>query len=377
MPDNFTKVTTKGYGQRIMESVGGVVIGLALFFGSFGVLFWNEGRADMSEIAKEAEVISSDTVDASKNGMFVSVSGEIMGSEDIGDGMYLKPGAYLLVKRTAEAYAWVEETASKTQTNTGGSETTTTTYTYKKEWVTVAPDSSAFEYPEGHENAPQTQENGEYRPLTMSVGAYSFDGQKVNIAGGDTLSLTAAMVNLPRGSAVQGSYLYLNGADPAAPAVGDERVSFSTLKEGFLGTVFAKVQGSELVQYLTDKEGHPFFSVFEGGHDEALATMHGEYNTILWIMRFVGFLMMWFGLQAILGPLSTVLDILPFLGGASRAVVGGVAFLIALVISAVTIIVSAILHSIIALIVVAALIIGAILFFKSRKKAAASAPVMK
>lgn len=366
MPDNFTKITTKSYGRRIMESVGGVVVGIALFFGSFGVLFWNEGRIDMSEMAKKAEVISSDTVDASKNGMFVAVSEKIMGSEDIGDDMYLKPGAYLLVNRTAEAYAWVEETESKTQANTGGSETTTMTYTYKKEWVSAAPDSSSFEYPESHENYTQTQEDGEYRPTTMSVGAYTFDGQTVDISGGDSLSLTAAMVNLPRGSAIQGSYIYLDGADPTAPVVGDERVSFSVLKEGFSGTVFGEVDGAELIRY-TDEDGNTLFRVFEGGHNEALATMHGEYSMMLWIMRLVGFLMMWFGMQVVIAPLSVFLDILPFLGGASRAVVGGVTFLIALVLSAVTIVVSAILHSIVALIVVAALVVGAVLFLKSRK----------
>lgn len=366
MPDNFTKITTKSYGRRIMESVGRVVVGIALFFGSFGVLFWNEGRIDMSEIAKKAEVISSDTVDASKNGMFVAVSEKIMGSEDIGDDMYLKPGAYLLVNRSAEAYAWVEETESKTQANTGGSETTTMTYTYKKEWVSAAPDSSSFEYPESHENYTQTQEDGEYRPTTMSVGAYTLDGQTVDISGGDDLSLTAAMVNLPRGSAIQGSHIYLDGADPTAPAVGDERVSFSVLKEGFSGTVFGEVDGAELVRY-TDEDGNTLFRVFEGGHDEALATMHGEYSIMLWIMRLVGFLMMWFGMQVVIAPLSVFLDILPFLGGASRAVTGGVTFLIALVLSTVTIIVSVILHSIVALIVVAALVIGAVLFLKSRK----------
>lgn len=376
MPDNFTKVTTKGYGQRIMESIGGVVMGVVLFFGSFGVLFWNEGRVDMSDIAKEAEIVSSDTVDASKDGMFVSASGKILGSEDIGDGMYLKPGAYLLVNRSAEAYAWVEEEESKTQTNTGGSETTTTTYNYKKDWVSTAPDSSSFEYPEGHENYTQTQEDGEYRPSTMSVGAYTFDGQTVDISGGDDLSLTAAMVTLPRGSAIQGSYIYLDGADPAAPVVGDERVSFSTLKEGFSGTVFAETDGAELVRY-TDEDGNTLFRVFEGGHDEALATMHGEYSMMLWIMRLVGFLMMWFGMQAVIAPLSVFLDILPFLGGASRAVTGGVTFLIALVLSAVTIVISAILHSIVALIVVAALIIGGIMFLRSRKKTAVSAPMTK
>lgn len=371
MPDSFTKVTTKGYGQRVGESIAGVLLGVVLFFGSFGVLFWNEGRVDLSDIAKKAEIIPAASVDATKDGAFVSVSGKIMGSEDIGDGTYLKPGAYLMVSRTAEMYAWEEEQHSDSQTNTGGSETTTTTYTYKKEWTSNVANSSSFEYPEGHQNPSELSvESMEYRPTTMSVGAYTLDGQSVDIPEGKDLSLTAAMVNLPRGAAVQGSYIYLDGADPASPMVGDERVSFTVMNEGISGTVFGEVAGSEIVRY-TDEDGNSLFRVFDGGHDEALATMHGEYTTMLWVMRLVGFLMMWFGMQLVAGPLSTVLDVLPFLGSTSRAVVGGATFVVALVLSVVTIIISAILHSIVALIVVAALVIGVVLFLKSKKTATA------
>jgi hypothetical protein len=376
MPDSFTKVTTAGYGQRIGQSVVGVLVGAALFFGSFGVLFWNEGRIDFSDIAKDAEVISSEIVDATKDGMFVSVSGKIMGSEDIGDGTYLKPGQYLLVNRTTEMYAWDEDEESESHTNTGGSETTTTTYTYDKEWTDNPADSSSFEYPDGHQNPAQTQRNGEYRPETMSVGAYVLNGQTVDISGGEDLSLTAAMVNLPRGASVQGTHMYVDGADAASPMVGDERVSFTVLSEGFSGTVFGKVDGSELVRYANE-EGDTLFRVFEGGHEEALVTMHGEYTVMLWIIRLLGFLMMWFGLQAVAGPLSTALDVLPFLGSTSRFIVGAASFVIALVLSAITIIISAILHSLIALVVVGVVIIGVLIYLKSKKKAAPAMPTAR
>lgn len=367
MPDTFTKVTTKGYGQRMLESIGGVVLGIALFFGSFGVLFFNEGRVDLSDVAKRAEVVSSDALNASQNGKFVAVSGEIMGSEDIGDSQYLKSGPYVRVERFAEMYAWVEEKETKTQKNTGGSETTTTTYNYKKEWTKYVKDSSTFEYAEDHQNPVQTEEYGEYRPENISVGVYTLSGQAVDLPAGESLSLTAAMVNLPQGSTVQGNNAYLRGADPSNPEIGDERISFSVVKEGFEGTVFGEAQGGKLVRY-TDEDGNTLFRIFEGGKAEALATLHGEYAFMLWLFRLIGFLMMWFGLQAVLGPLSTMFDILPFLGGLSRAAVGGVTLLIALVLSAVTIVISAVVHSIVALIIVAALVLGAIFFLRSRKK---------
>lgn len=370
MTDSFTKTVTTEYRTRIGQSVARALMGVVLFFGSFGVLFWNEGRIDLSDIAKHAEVVSSETVDATKDGMFVSVSGEIMGSEDIGDGAYLKPGAYLLVNRTAEIYAWNENKKSDSRTSADGSETTTATYTYDKEWTDNPADSSSFEYPEGHQNPIQTQESGEYRPEAMSVGAYVLNGQTVDISGGEDLSLTAAMVNLPRGASVQGTYIYLDGADAALPIIGDERISFTVLNEGFSGTVFGKVNGSELVRYSNEKGG-TLFRIFEGDHEEALRAMRGEYEATLWGVRFLGFFMMWFGLQGVAKPLSTVLDILPFLGSTSRFIVGAASFVFALIFSTLTIAISAVLHSLIALVGVGVVIIGVLLYLKSKKTASA------
>ena len=372
MPDVFTKVTTKSYGKRLTESVGGVVLGVALFFGSFGMLYWNEGRVDLSDVAKKAEITASSTVDATKNGHFVSISGKVLGSEDIGDGLFLKPGAYLSVQRTAEVYAWVEDEETKTETNTGGSETNTTTYTYKKEWVALADDSSQFQYPEGHINSQNrtVQNESTYAP-TITLGAYAVNGTTVDLPSGTELSLTPALVTLPQGAALSGSYLYVKNADPASPEVGDERVSFTVLKEGFDGTAFGKAEGSEILSY-TDEDGNTLFRIFTGGHAEALTQLHGEYTFTLWLLRLIGFLMMWFGMQMVIGPLSTLLDILPFLGGASRMVTGAITFVIALALSLVTIVISAILHSILALIVVGLLVIGGVMFLKTRKKSLVS-----
>ena len=45
MVDEFTEVTTKGWLERIGESIKGVVAGLVLFLGAFPLLWWNEGRS--------------------------------------------------------------------------------------------------------------------------------------------------------------------------------------------------------------------------------------------------------------------------------------------------------------------------------------------
>lgn len=372
-------VTTKGYFQRIMESVGGVLLGIVLFFASFGVLYWNEGRIDLSKIAKKAEVVSAEQIDASKNGVFASISGAVTSEGMLGDGLYLVPGNYLSISRIAEIYAWEEESKSETKTNTGGSETTTTTYTYKKDWTTNPQDSSDFQEVAGHENKTQTQTDASMQVESVKVGVWAVDGGEVDLPGGDPLTLNAERVTLPAGAKISGEYIYLNGADPALPDVGDERVKYSALMPGFDGTIFGEVEGaSGKVAPYTDKDGNGFYRIFEGGRDEALATMHGEYVMMLWIFRLVGFMMMWIGLGMVFGPISVLLDILPIFGQLSRTLIGGVTLLVAAVLSVVTIIVSMILHSIVALIIVVLLIIGGILgglYWYKNNKMKPAAPV--
>jgi hypothetical protein len=355
-------VTTTGYFQRIMQSVGGVLLGIVLFFSSFGVLFWNEGRVDLSKIAKKAEVVSAGQVDANKNGVFASVSGEVTTDSTLGDGLYLAPGMYLSISRIAEIYAWEEDSKSETTTNTGGSETTTTTYTYEKAWTSDPQDSSEFQEVTGHENQVQTQTETSLQTESINVGAWAVDGRSVDLPGGEQLTLNEERVTLPAGAQISGGYVYLNGADPALPAIGDERVKYTALMPGFDGTIFGEVDGTngQIARY-TDKNGNAFYRIFEGGRDEALATMHGEYVMALWIFRFVGFLMMWIGLSMVFGPISALLDILPIFGRLSRTLIGGVTFLIAGLLSIVTILVSMILHSLVALIIVVLLIIGGII----------------
>jgi len=60
--------------------------------------------------------------------------------------------------------------------------------------------------------------------------------------------------------------------------------------------------------------------------------------------------MMWGGMMLVLGPISTLLDILPILGSISGFFIALATFLIALILSVITILVSMIFHNIIALI---------------------------
>lgn len=103
--------------------------------------------------------------------------------------------------------------------------------------------------------------------------------------------------------------------------------------------------------------------------------MHSEYTSSVWLLRLLGFILMWLGLAMLLGPVSVLLDILPIAGTISRSFIGIATFLIALAFSIVTIIISMIVHSLLALIIaIIVVVVAAILIMKLSKKKPQAAP---
>jgi len=358
MPDKFTETKTIGLGSRVGSSVKNVFAGLLMFVASFGVLYWNEGRIDLSSVANQAVEISSEVAntDTSLNGKLVSLTGNVTTTETLGDDWLLLPGSYIGVERVAEMYAWVEKTEEKEQSNLGGSQTVETTYSYVKEWKTDPANSSSFKYSEGHVNPTMSSKGGEYVVDDAKVGVYSIDPGKIDLPEYSDLTLEPEMLSLEGSKATLANdqYIYLayaTGSSLNSPTVGDVRISYKVLEPSFDGTVFGKLKNSQIDPYF-DKDQNELYRLFTGTRDEAIATLHGEFVMMLWLMRALGFLLMWVGLTALFGPFTTLLDIIPILGSLGRGVVGAVMFVVALVLAAITIVVSMIIHNIVALIIV-------------------------
>ena len=53
MPDELVSVTSQGWGERLKNSLAGIVIGLILGVVAFPVLFLNEGRAVKRQIVNQ------------------------------------------------------------------------------------------------------------------------------------------------------------------------------------------------------------------------------------------------------------------------------------------------------------------------------------
>lgn len=339
MKDVYTKVTRRGLGSRTKGGCTGVVAGIVFFIASFGVLYWNEGRVDMSSIAKNALPIAVESIgNTEAEGQLVSGYGELVTSENIGDDLYLKPGNYLALQRKAEIYAWVETEHNDTQKNTGGSETTTTTYTYETQWVEDVQNSSSYEYPVGHENPAKTIQSSIKKAANANIGAYAVKMDSLTLPDFSPVSLSAENTALKDKAVIADTtYIFVGKSSLAAPQVGDMRVSYYGLSSGFEGSVFAKKDGSTLFPYI-DKDGNKLYRMMKGTMEEGVSQMHSEYLMGIWSFRIGGFLMMWIGLMLLFGPISIILDILPIAGTISRSVIGAMTFVVSLALSLVTII---------------------------------------
>jgi hypothetical protein len=139
------------------------------------------------------------------------------------------------------------------------------------------------------------------------------------------------------------------------------------MRDNTNATVFGKLDGDTVGAYYDD--GTKLHYLFPGTRDAALANMHQEYVIALWAVRALGFILMWLGLMMILGPISVLLDVLPIMGKVSRSAVGIVTFLVALVLSVVTMLVSKLLHNPIAVMAVVVIVVAAgVYYFKKHRK---------
>ncbi|HUD19310.1 MAG TPA: TMEM43 family protein [Patescibacteria group bacterium] len=350
MPDQIVETSTTGWLQRILNSFLGILIGLLLFVGSFVLLYWNEGHFDLSKDAKKAvQVTATQSPDAGLNGKLIAATGPVTSTETLGDGLYLKPIHMLALTRKAEIFEWNESQQSSSKTNIGGSNTTTTTYTYALDWTDTPHDSSEFKNPAGHQNPKKTIEDTTLRVKSAQIGNYVLDMQTIDLPSFSPIPLDQnnTIVEVP--TTVSPDYVYTGHGTLAAPQLGDMRVSYTGLADNTTLTAMGS-QDNTMISSYYDAGGHKLYRLFEGSLGNAVATLHKEYQLWVWIFRGVGFLLMWIGLMLFFGPISVILDVLPVFGGISRGAIGFLTFLLSVVLSGVTIVVSILLHSIIFLI---------------------------
>jgi len=318
--------------------LGAVIFGIVLFFASFAVLYHNEGRFDFSILAKKAVIVNPAFVDSSQNTKLVAVTGTMNSNEIVGD-TYLKRGKYIAVKRLTEMYSWKEEKHSDNNNNNNNNNSNDVYYTYSKVW-TQSPDTTSDNQ---HYNPPKEIENTENRVNNAKIGAYYISMPEVQLSNYSPLTLNRKNIILTNGVMFYDAFLYKGRGTLYSPQIGDIRIKYQAVLPNTLSTVLGMLANGKIITF-TDYKGHSLFRVFRGTKESAVETLHNEYTVILWVLRAVGFIMMFFGLTAIISPLIQVLNFVPLLGDLTSMGLSAICLAVSCVLTLLTIILSKIVH---------------------------------
>jgi hypothetical protein len=346
MSDRYVEVSHQSWFGRLGGAFKGILVGLVLFAVAFPLLFWNEGRAvkrfkTLKEGGGIVVSVPADRVDAANAGKLVHVTGKADTTATLADPVFGVSAPALKLRRTVEMYQWEEDTQSKTEKKTGGGSETVKTYTYQKTWSEHAIQSADFKKPQEHENPGAfPYESALLTADTVTLGAFTLSPSLVGRIGNfEPLPVGAdsLLPEMPKGKAVLHNAGFYVGANPAEPKVGDLRIKFAVARPTEV-SVIAKQAGETFEPYVTSVGGT--IELLELGVQPAAAMIQKaqESNRILtWLLRLAGFLLMLIGLNVIFKPLSVLADVLPFLGSLVGAGMGLIAFLLAAMLSLVTV----------------------------------------
>ncbi|MEQ1838878.1 MAG: TMEM43 family protein [Verrucomicrobiales bacterium] len=333
----YTETTNESWFSRITSSVFGIIFGFVLLAGSGIGLFWNEGRtvkeaAKLDEGEKVVITVPGDRVDPANEGKLVHVSAVVGTEENLVDEQFgvAAPAGAVRLNREVQMYQWDEDQKTTSHKNANGSTTKTTTYSYHKKWSSNRINSGNFKR-SGYSNPSNWLASSNlFLANQARLGAFGFGADLVS-----RLSESAPVVldpgkvkldSLENNGRIEGDTIYA-GADSRIPQIGDLRITFTTTPRSN-ATIVGQQAGETFKGYMT-KVQRELLLVSSG--EKSSQVMFAEARTanalISWAIRVGGFIVMWIGLGLIMGPLTVLADIIPFLGsivGAGTKFIAGV-----------------------------------------------------
>ncbi|XP_056130210.1 transmembrane protein 43 isoform X2 [Lampris incognitus] len=317
-----------GFLERLSDTAGGMVVGVALFFLSFYILFTNEGRALRTAASLDeglSQVVSLDpssSLDYQYNNHLVHLSARLHTSQPLHDPNYRVVVQAVKLKRQVEMYQWVEYQESKDYQE-GGETKTETTYTYNTEWKSELINSRNFDKEIGHTNpSAMAVESVTVVAPEVHVGPFILSkGLVEQINNFQTLSLKGFPP--PDSSSfltIDEDYFY-HTPYPRKPEVGDVRVSFSYAGLSGEGSypgpaqtvsVVAKQRGENLTPFKT-KSGDILEILYpQELSAEEMFEKEQQHNAMkTWALRAAGWALMFLGISLTTRIVHTLVDWIP------------------------------------------------------------------
>ena len=271
------------YFRNLMKSVGGVVLGLILFFGSFGVMWYSENFTEHSKVVEALEMSEPTALEEG--------TVKFEGALEVSEYVYAEPNYDL-----ALYYSYFEEfceleTYTETEIVTrDGQDIEQTIEKERNAWVGLT-EKPVVEW------------------ATFTVG-----GVNVSPSGAmNRLQLTeiSSEGNFEGGECVLGSYRH-------------KTMGFVPTDSTTLFVVGDYLGGSV--------SGGETFIITDMGNDALVAKLQAEEKMLFWVLKAVAAFMFAAGLTLIVSPVLMLLNVLPGLGKALQAVVFFVSLLVGIVV---------------------------------------------
>jgi len=165
-------------------------------------------------------------------------------------------------------------------------------------------------------------------------------------------------------------------ADPAAPQVGDVRITWTYVGPQKPVSVVAVQTGNTFAPYVSKSSGYKV-DLLETGiktKEEMFQNAENANTFMAWILRFLGWFIMYIGLRMILKPLSVLGDVLPILGDLIGVGTGIIAFLVSAAVALLVIAVAWVFYRPVLGIVLLAAAVGLIVLLIKKKKSSKKEP---
>lgn len=165
-------------------------------------------------------------------------------------------------------------------------------------------------------------------------------------------------------------------ADPAAPQVGDVRITWTYVGPQKPISVVAVQTGNTFAPYISKSSGYKV-NLLETGiktKDEMFQNAENTNTFMAWILRFLGWFIMYIGLSMILKPLSVLGDVLPILGDLIGVGTGIIAFLVSAAVALLVIAVAWVFYRPVLGIILLAAAVGLIVLLIKKKKSSKKEP---
>ena len=108
------RIIRQSLGSRLGESIKGIFLGLLLFFGSFVLLWWNEGRAvrdyrTLTEVKNATVPVSPEALQTINDGKPVHVSGRAETRDELRDPLFQISEVAIHLRRKVEMMQWQQK----------------------------------------------------------------------------------------------------------------------------------------------------------------------------------------------------------------------------------------------------------------------------